>query len=590
LEETWRADQPVLLIGEWCHLRARKESWSRLDAEVAPYHWDDRAKLFADYKYLQGLHERLLSDLASQLNGIHCTDHGKRYWRTVLGPWLGYFIQMLFDRWESIKQVTQAYELSGTVVLTGQEDAMVPGDMSGLLRLFCTDEWNHLLYARILQMYTAVPYETRECGSVFRSSSLVPVAESWKSRAKQTLANWYCRTANHLVRDQDCFFLGTGLPVWDEIRLCGRFGQVPQWWRAQAPARTAVDWDRRQWKVVGNNETEFEDCARTLIPQQIPTSYLEGYGQLSKFVSELPWPKRPKLIWTNNSFNANDVFKVWAAEKAEQGAAVVVGQHGGLYGVGRWLFNEDHEVAISDRYLSWGWSDQDQPKVTPVGQLSAKHPLGVRHEQQPGALLVTGIVPRQSYWMFSFLIARQWLDYFSDQCAFVQHLPLHIREALTVRLHSRDYGWSVASRWAERFPNLRLDAGRSDIYDLMGQSRLYIATYNATTYLESFTMDVPTIIFWNPYYWELRDSAIPYFDELERVGIFHSSPESAARHVAAIWNDVGAWWNSALVRDVLDRFKMRYCHLPDHLLDRVEDTLRDIMVSKADQTGAAAKC
>ena len=90
-------------------------------------------------------------------------------------------------------------------------------------------------------------------------------------------------------------------------------------------------------------------------------------------------------------------------------------------------------------------------------------------------------------------------------------------------------------------------------------------------------MDVPTVIFWNPKHWELRDSAMPYFEDLKSVGIFHDTPESAARHVNAIWSDVDAWWTSPAVREVLNRFKQRYCFLSDDLLDRIEDILRDVM-------------
>ena len=68
-------------------------------------------------------------------------------------------------------------------------------------------------------------------------------------------------------------------------------------------------------------------------------------------------------------------------------------------------------------------------------------------------------------------------------------------------------------------------------------------------------MNVPTVIYWNPNHWELRETAIPYFEELKRVKVFHETPESAARHVAAIWHDVDAWWVSPEVGEVVDRFK-----------------------------------
>ncbi len=578
LEETWRNDEPVLFLGEWCRRYSRKAVWAGMDAEVLSYHWDDRTKLHDDYQYLQGLHERLLRDLTVQLNQIHGVDHSLRYWRILIGPWLGYFTQMLFDRYTCIQQAIRQHELAGTVVLTGREETRVPNDMADFIRLFVGDEWNHHIYAAILQQFTTVPCIQRARLGM-ETLRATEATGGWKRQTRRTLVAWYARAAGVLPCDQHAFFLSTYLPLRDEMRMHRRLGQMPRLWRSVPPVPVAADGSRRAWRVNGDNRCEFEICARALIPQQIPTAYLEGYGRLVELTAGLPWPKRPKLIWTSNSSSADDVFKAWAAEKVERGSPLVLGQHGGHYGVGRWSFVEDHDTAISDCYLSWGWTEPGQPKVKPVGQLKSKWPLGVRHAEQRRALLVTTIVPRYSYFLYSIIVSRQWLDYFDGQCAFVENLPSPIRDALTVRLYPSDYGWDQLLRWRDRFPDLCLDEGHSNINDLIGQSRLYISTYNATTFLESFTMNVPTVIYWNPNHWELRDSALPYFEELKRAGVFHETPESAARHVAAIWDDVDAWWTSPAVREVVERFKERYCRLPDDLLDRVEHTLREVMAA-----------
>lgn len=576
LEESWCAGQPVLFLGDWCQLYSRRNCWASLSAEVLPYHWDDRAKLYADYQYLQEFYERLLQDLTVQLNRIHNVNHSLRYWRILIGPWLGYFTQMLFDRWASIHQALSLYELSGSIVLIGDEEALVPNDMAHFSRLFVRDEWNHQLYGMILQRFTAVPCirQAHHNRAGLPGVSLDLSRTSWMKRA---LLDCYTRLASVLTRDQDAFFLATYLPVKDELQMHRRLGQVPMLWRSIPTAQAAVNWDKRKWCVSGEAGSPFEACARALIPQQIPICYLEGYDQLQRQTADLPWPKEPKLIWTSNSYSADDVFKAWAAEKVERGSSLVIGQHGGHDGMGRWSFAESHVTAVSDCYLSWGWTEPGQPNVKPVGQLKSKQPLGVRHAEQAGALMVTSTMPRQSYWMFSATVSRQWLDDFRDQCAFVGCLPQSIREALIVRLYPHDYGWDQAARWRDRFPDLQLDEGRSKINDLIRQSRLYIATYNATTYLESFTMNVPTVMCWNPSHWELRDSAIPYFEDLKRVGIFHENPISAARHVAAIWDNVDLWWTSQAVQEVLERFKKRYSYRPHNLLDRVEGALREVM-------------
>ena len=92
----------------------------------------------------------------------------------------------------------------------------------------------------------------------------------------------------------------------------------------------------------------------------------------------------------------------------------------------------------------------------------------------------------------------------------------------------------------------------------MRECRIYVSSYNATTYLESFTMNVPTVLFWNPSHWELRDSAKPYFELIKEVGIFHETPESAANHIIKIWDNVDKWWTSKPVSDAVNQFCERF--------------------------------
>jgi putative transferase (TIGR04331 family) len=584
LEETWRDDEPVLFLGEWCRRFSRKDRWSTMDAEVLPYHWDDRARLYADYLYLQEFHERLLREIAANLNQMHDVDHGLRYWRILVGPWLGYFVQMLFDRWACIHDAIGTYELSGTVVLFGHDETLIPNDMAEFPSFFVGDEWNHHIYGAILQQFTGVPCSRRPARVVQGTSALATPAV-WTQRAYQTAARLYSSVSSALSREHDAFFLSTYLPLLDELRVQRRLGQVPQHWHSAPAVRVGVDGTKRRWVVSGESRSEFEICTRALIPKQMPALYIEGYNKLVDQAAELPWPGQPKVIWTCNSHGLDDVFKVWAAEKVERGVPLVIGQHGGHYGVGRWSFTEDHDIAISDTYLSWGWSDRQHNNVRPLGQLKAKRPLKVRHAAQSRALLVICTVPRFSYWMYSASVSRQWLDYFNGLCGFVGSLPRPVRNALIVRLYRQDFGWDQVSRWRDRFPDLDLDQGASNIDDLISHSRLYISTYNATTFLESFTMNVPTVIYWNPFHWELRASAEPYFTDLERVGIFHATPESAAKHVAAIWDNIEAWWSSPAVREVLGRFKQRYCHLPADIVGCVSDAIRESIIGANETSG-----
>ncbi len=41
IETTWESDRPIVFLGSWCTMDSRHHQWSRLNYELAPYHWDD---------------------------------------------------------------------------------------------------------------------------------------------------------------------------------------------------------------------------------------------------------------------------------------------------------------------------------------------------------------------------------------------------------------------------------------------------------------------------------------------------------------------------------------------------------------------
>ena len=159
----------------------------------------------------------------------------------------------------------------------------------------------------------------------------------------------------------------------------------------------------------------------------------------------------------------------------------------------------------------------------------------------------------------------------------MEALPEHIRSALLVRLYREDYGWDQVKRWQDRCPDVLLDdaQGPSTMVDLLPQARVMIATYNSTTFLESFAMDVPTIIFWNPSHWELRETATPVYESLVEAEILHYSPTSAANKLSNIWNDVDSWWSSEPITIVRKGFCNSYNQSPPDLVSRVTHALKE---------------
>ena len=58
--------------------------------------------------------------------------------------------------------------------------------------------------------------------------------------------------------------------------------------------------------------------------------------------------------------------------------------------------------------------------------------------------------------------------------------------------------------------------------------------------------------------YRFRTEAQSYFDSLEKVNILHYSPNSAARHLNNVYDDVDSWWQSRELQEKRRAFVDRY--------------------------------
>ncbi|SVB74723.1 uncharacterized protein METZ01_LOCUS227577, partial [marine metagenome] len=231
LEETWPDEGPVLFLGEWCRRYSRRHVWEPIAGEVVPYHWDDRDRLEADYHSLQLIQDDVLVDLAQCFNEIHGVDHGIRYWRILLGPWLASFVQALYDRWAMTVVHLDHNRVSETALLDVEPMSLVPSGSSQFHQFICDDMWNHCVFGRLLDEHTPIPSRLiRPAGDIrpCTDSYNFPKTQtsSWKTRVLQGFAH----ASSLFARNGDAMLMSTSLPWRDELRVQRTLGQAPVLW------------------------------------------------------------------------------------------------------------------------------------------------------------------------------------------------------------------------------------------------------------------------------------------------------------------------------------------------------------------------
>ena len=99
-----------------------------------------------------------------------------------------------------------------------------------------------------------------------------------------------------------------------------------------------------------------------------------------------------------------------------------------------------------------------------------------------------------------------------------------------------------------------------------------MGTYNVTT-TRNFSINMPSILFWNPYHWEINENAKNLLNKLQEEKIFHSSPKSAAKHLECIWDDVDSWWFSPNVQNAVTEFNSVFSKENPKVLESIQRCL-----------------
>ncbi len=564
----WKTDEPILFLGEWCKLFSQRSVWEKLTYEVLPYHWDDRKKLYQDYLYLDKLYERTLLQMRDLLNKIHGVDHSLRYWRIVVGPWLYYFIQILYDRYQSILTAIESGKVTNTLIGRYDDVRWFPQDFPCFLNWFINDDYNHYIYSRIIEFTDKIPFEVvnvEDRGEYkwYAGNEKYPFAPK---KILKKLVGLY----NKIVPDRlnRVVLISSYLDTFDLIKFQLSLKQIPYLFPPDVVIpEVDIDLAAREKLSFESPKSEFEALLGKMLKEQVPLIYVEAYSKMNEG-SLKAYPQKPKVIFTANAENSNEAFKIWAGHHVDRGVKLVGTQHGGHYGTGLWSSTESHEIQIYDTYYTWGWKSDVYENTKPLAVAKLNKAKSIRSNNDGGILLVLSTMPRYSYHMYSVPVAASGTSsYFNDQYRFVRALSKENKRLLLVRLYHQDYGWSQMERWNSEFSEIECYQGSKSMLDQLNESRLFIGTYNATTYLETFAANFPSVMFWNPNHWELSPYAQPYFDELRRVGIFHDTPESAAAKVNEISLDPASWWNQPEIQKVKDEFCFRFARTSHNWMD-----------------------
>ncbi len=520
----WPISGHLVFVGTFCLPENPESLIGQYTYEVADI--SIQADQLAEYFLLsQSLHRVLNNRLAKALNDLHSVQETERYWSITTGIWLRLFTELIVTRFVTLLQISQRHQELKLVSVDTKLTPRAPLNFRQHHEFLKSPAWNSVVYA---DLWESVQSIQPIVGRHENHESVLETKQASSSNSRAVISATY-------------------LPKYKEALLQLSFGAFPKRLKVvQAPGIPVNTEIRNKFPLTDATLNPFENLALSLVYAYLPTTWVEGLKELTNLCNAMEYPIAPKVIFTSNRHLYDDVFNNWAAEATKRGSKLVIGQHGGFFGISKFpSYAERHELSVADKYLTWGWRSSQVTVPAYVLTIAGKRVR--RHSEGSQLLVVTDHLWSQPRSAFIDLNETSgYLEHIKDT---VSLLPEAIQKETLIRIHHahNETGNSQSMWWMKNLPSIKLDDWAKDFESVTNMSRLILTAHNGTTFLETISKGIPTLITWTPEWVEIRDEAKSVFSQLSEVGIFHQNPQSLARHISNIWSDVDGWWQSDAV-------------------------------------------
>ncbi len=529
------------------------------------------------FQHREKASRKILKVVSKTLNDFHGVGYSEESWHLLLGHWIERYVSSFVQREFDLKRILSVPKLQNASVKPGMV-LEVAWDTEDATRVFNSEAWDAFVNREVLETaYSSFPLIRNPIDLKTRSPEIKASNPGPKGQLLR-LADLMTRSLSTRAK----YFIHTPyLPLLSSTKAHLALRQFPQMWHSESNKPLAsLDVDLRRemrrrfvdnYLAIGD-VTESEKVMVENLSISIPISFLEGFQALGDAAETRGWPRGPKVIFTSNRFDTDDVFKLYVVRQRQNGSRYYVGQHGNNYGTKRTMFPSIEEVT-SDKFFTWGWSIDSSKHVTLFNLKMA----GMQNfpKKKRAQLLLLQTHRAHAYELENPFVSHD--RYFSWQVRFYDLLGSEAKALLRVRFHSGHvfFGWGETERWMNMLRGgTTISSSAVPIFREFSRSRLVVHTYDSTGMLETLAGNVPTVAFWPMGLSHLTKEAEQDYQKLISAKIVHLSPESAANHINLVLQDVDAWWGSSVVQKARMDFVAKYSRLSPRPIRELAHALR----------------
>ena len=532
--------------------------------------WKNKSILQRDYNYVLSLYEKSLKLLCKDLNNYHKKNFSVEFWRIFIGPWISIFYFIIFERYKSLEQCFKLNRINQINIIDYKNsEKFIPTDMKEFIYSVNKDSWNQNMYQEIIKIF----FKNNSNYKIFKEKEKVTqqIYRNNFSFFKKIISN----ITNLLPFNKfyKYFISSSYLGAFNESKLSLKLCQLPIFYKEkQIDKQFEINYKLRAELASKTRFTKnFENKIFALAIKMIPAVFLENFSSLEKQIKKKNIPSEPKIIFSSNFLWYDSFSMFYTAFNKEKGSKLFYGQHGGCYGISKLNFAENHELKIADKYLSWGWSQISQKsKIKKIGIISNLNKF--KRVTYPKNLL---ILFRPIYKYFFSVESGIGTEQFEDYSKYCQNLfnnlNSNIKDQTVLRPHLNFYKEELFCKFKH---TKKLRFSNRSFNEDCNNARLIINTCNSTPFLQTFSLNFPSIVLWNKANNPIKKQAHKYIDFLSKNNLLFYDGKKASKFVNKIWKSgIDKWWYGDKNQKIVKKFTNTFCKKNNNIILEIKDLM-----------------
>ena len=494
----------------------------------------------------ESIFQTILSELTDKFNEYHKKNFNKKSISIILGHWLKRFIKICYDRYNLLVFAFEQHKLDKTEILQTKNFNFSTEESGGIYYASINENWNYALVSKIIEFFSLGGYKT--IPSIKNYDFLNFEFEKFQSKnnLKVNFTKKILNSLNFLRSKNDSVIHLSYFSFFKEKSLEFRLGQLPSYWNFIYKVKSSFDLNERN-KIKFNaqkGEKNIEMFIKDILPYALPVSFIEDFNNLQNL--ERNFPSNPKLIFSCNAFDMNDLFKVYAAIKQMKGAQIISGQHGS----GSFLLPDSNfipELNFSDYYLTWG--KNDKKRYFPLFNFKTLSKKNIKRGHN--FIIYTRSL---GYSLTLFDRQKENLKTIETIKKLSKHLSPEILNKTKIKLHNFSHK-KLHKNLNKIYKEIQLQKIQDkDLIQTSKEAKVSLFLYNSTGILECLALNIPFVCFWPDTKKQINPLLLEKFEILKKAKIYFDREEDLVSHINKTWNRIDSWWNDPFTQQNIELF------------------------------------